>query len=354
MSEPPKLSTVSVAVHNPQIPHKYISPVKNRIRKIAGGQNISASDIRTVDYLVLNNGDKIFTGYFYTEDSKYIKTFLIKFDKNDDYSWGKIINRNNIMVPNTLKNLMNNKHLVLGYFTQIEGKKYTPIASDMLIHKFTTQGDSLWLKKIGSTEDSEEALKAEELADSSLLVIGIKTGEKKYLYSIYLSKSGGILWEQEQLVSGKADSINIALQDNGYLISGKIKQYGTDSKQREGNSFVLNIDKSGNKIYYQYPLTGQQLIALKSESADYVARSDNQVAQEKHAFAYITTSEVIVRKEPTINAQILTVLNKNDECQIIDKSDRKYKIGHMEDYWYKLKHGETLGWVYGEFIKFEN
>lgn len=63
---------------------------------------------------------------------------------------------------------------------------------------------------------------------------------------------------------------------------------------------------------------------------------------------------VRVRVRPSIKADVVTALKKDEKIEILDKTDEKMKIDNMENYWIKIKTKDgKYGWAYGEWIKIE-
>lgn len=70
--------------------------------------------------------------------------------------------------------------------------------------------------------------------------------------------------------------------------------------------------------------------------------------------AVCNDDKVRVRKEPNLNCDTVTFINKNDSVKIKDQSDRKFEIDGEEFYWHEveLPDGKT-GWVYGKYLDIE-
>lgn len=63
---------------------------------------------------------------------------------------------------------------------------------------------------------------------------------------------------------------------------------------------------------------------------------------------------VRVRVRPSLKAEIVSFLKKDEKIEILDKTDEKTKINNMENYWIKIKTGDgKYGWAYGEWINEE-
>jgi len=61
---------------------------------------------------------------------------------------------------------------------------------------------------------------------------------------------------------------------------------------------------------------------------------------------------VRVRVRPSIKADVVTSLKKDEKIEILDKTDEKMKIDNMENYWIKIKTKDgKYGWAYEEWIR---
>ena len=70
----------------------------------------------------------------------------------------------------------------------------------------------------------------------------------------------------------------------------------------------------------------------------------------------ITGDKVRVRTKPTTkNSETVVYVNKGDKVVILGKTDKKEKIGSMEDYWYQIEFNENgimrQYWIFGNFVK---
>ena len=63
--------------------------------------------------------------------------------------------------------------------------------------------------------------------------------------------------------------------------------------------------------------------------------------------------KVRMRVLPSLNFDVIGQLNKNEDIEILTKTDNTEKIEQWENYWYKIRKKDgTVGWVFGEFIKY--
>lgn len=71
---------------------------------------------------------------------------------------------------------------------------------------------------------------------------------------------------------------------------------------------------------------------------------------EKNIFQ-ITNNNVNFRREANLTSQILGQLNSGDQVKVVQKGEKKEKIGKWENYWYKIKTQSGIeGWIFGQFI----
>ena len=65
----------------------------------------------------------------------------------------------------------------------------------------------------------------------------------------------------------------------------------------------------------------------------------------------ITSNNVNFRRYANLTSQILGQLNNGDRVEVVQKGDKKEKIGQWNNYWYKIKTQQGIeGWVFGQFI----
>jgi hypothetical protein len=66
---------------------------------------------------------------------------------------------------------------------------------------------------------------------------------------------------------------------------------------------------------------------------------------------HINNNNVRIRSNPDTNSEILGHLNIGDLVTIIDKTENKIKIDHIENYWFKIITSENIvGWIFGEYL----
>jgi len=61
---------------------------------------------------------------------------------------------------------------------------------------------------------------------------------------------------------------------------------------------------------------------------------------------------ISIRLRPSVIADILGKLNKDDKIEIIDKTDIKLQVEEAYNYWYKIILADgTMGWIFGDYVK---
>jgi hypothetical protein len=74
------------------------------------------------------------------------------------------------------------------------------------------------------------------------------------------------------------------------------------------------------------------------------------IANDESIKAIVNANKVRIREKPSINSNILSVVNKGDVIFILDRSDRAEIIDAMDEYWFKVKFENISGWIYGYYI----
>jgi hypothetical protein len=69
--------------------------------------------------------------------------------------------------------------------------------------------------------------------------------------------------------------------------------------------------------------------------------------------AYVKSGYGILRTDPLPSAPELDALPAGSKLRILDRTEKKIRIGSREDYWYRLQTADDLiGWMYGASITF--
>ena len=120
---------------NNDVSSSHASLIENKVKDLSYTYNIVPSSIAIIDSLILENENTVIAGQIHSQKSKLTHSFLIMLDKSGNLIWEKILNFNNIKVPEKIYELPNGELLLIGYYTKIEGHKYAQVASDIWLQK---------------------------------------------------------------------------------------------------------------------------------------------------------------------------------------------------------------------------
>jgi len=291
--------------------------------------------IKIKDYLVQEDSF-IFGGYTYSNKFRVLNPFLLKMDKSGEIEWKKKYISQNIEVPNKIYRLQNEGYLMVGYSTEIQGKEYSQVHSNVFVQRCNSKGEKIWFKKIGNDNINQEGIVSRELNTSDLIIVG--KGGNSTLELIKLNSNGKLVWHKKHRTDNILEEIDLIVNNN-IIVKSKIK----NKKEKDGNAlstYVLKLSQYGNILNENY---SQEF---------HLARKEGK-KQDDSDYGIITHSDVRVRRRPSTTALVLGVVTKNDSVKVLNRSEKKYQISNMNNYWYELKIDSSRGWVYGNFIEFE-
>ena len=72
-------------------------------------------------------------------------------------------------------------------------------------------------------------------------------------------------------------------------------------------------------------------------------------AQER---AVVTHDGLRLRQTPSLEAGLVTMLDRGAVVQILDRTAGTTRIGTLEAPWYRVRRGEREGWTYGAYLAF--
>jgi hypothetical protein len=181
-----------------------------------------------------------------------------------------------------------------------------------------------------------------EIADSGIPV-RISYNTKPYFLgrdlngNWYWNDSGGIL-----VHSPDGSLINVFITELGTLpIRPAIDQLG--------NVYILDRSDTDEVFnLYRIPNDWSPIDAsLQSES-----EISREVSQNLHAT--VINSRLRVRSTPSLDGEMLGMLEIGEEVRVLEKSDQQLNIGELTDFWYRIDNGNGLvGWAYGGFLRME-
>jgi hypothetical protein len=70
--------------------------------------------------------------------------------------------------------------------------------------------------------------------------------------------------------------------------------------------------------------------------------------------ATVINSRLRVRSAPSLEGEMLGMLEIGEEVRVLERSDQQLNIGDLTDFWYRIDNGNGLvGWAYGAFLRME-
>lgn len=131
----------------------------------------------------------------------------------------------------------------------------------------------------------------------------------------------------------KPDLIEIELN----FYTGDVLRYRV---QIEKNGDISFVDNGSTISDYQYPKEKFRRV----EGPNFIDGN----------YGIINTDSVRIRKNPSMNGEIIGIIPKNEIIISIIKSPKKDLINKEEWYWYKIvSNNGYVGWVYGKYILFK-
>jgi hypothetical protein len=87
------------------------------------------------------------------------------------------------------------------------------------------------------------------------------------------------------------------------------------------------------------------------EQFDIPGISSSSLAQPQ---ATVINSRLRVRSAPSLEGEMLGMLEIGEGVRVLERSDREMNIGDLTDFWYRIDNGNGLvGWAYGAFLRME-
>jgi len=143
-----------------------------------------------------------------------------------------------------------------------------------------------------------------------------------------------------------------------------LKLFITYISNYPGSQFKPNLILKTADLYFslfeQAVLLKNQLSYSEAEIKGFYERSkelykfvlknypDSQVSRY---IGEIRIDKVKLRKEPNTKSSIIKVIPLGTLVRVVDRSETKFGIGNMYDYWYKIRLGDGAeGWIYGVYM----
>ncbi len=299
--------------------------------------------VKFIDILKLNENNFIITGYEKLNNMEY-DIFLIHYNKENGIEWQKNYTHTGIEIPSKLLLSKDNNLIICGFCAVKKNTYYSILTNDIHIIKTNLHGDRIWVKTIGLKEIDEELLDFLITNDNEIVLVAKRKFFKDNLYITKLNKFGNISWQNTYNIGNYIQDANILLSktNSEIIINTLVLDMEYENQQITKKDLTLFINTDGEKI---------KTIENSSKNLDYKFSNDYNLYSSKKLTGIIKSNSVNIRRKPLLNSQVVTNLTKGEVVEIIEKSNKKYKISNMNDYWYHLKVDENnSGWIYGYFI----
>jgi hypothetical protein len=108
------------------------------------------------------------------------------------------------------------------------------------------------------------------------------------------------------------------------------------------------VDNNTSIPLYRIPNDWSPIDAsLQSESG-----TSREVSQNPRAT--VINSRLRVRSAPSLEGEMLGMLEIGEEVRVLERSDQQLNIGDLTDFWYRIDNGNSLtGWAYGAFLRMD-
>jgi len=140
--------------------------------------------------------------------------------------------------------------------------------------------------------------------------------------------------------------------------------YKTYIDEYPGSQFKPNLIIKTADLYFHLYETGtlykNQIGISEKELETYYNESKNLYRKVMKEFpdheisryiGEIKINNVKLRKEPSTKSSIIRILPAGALVRIIDRSDTRYRISNVYEYWYKVRLADGVeGWIYGLYL----
>lgn len=186
---------------------------------------------------ITSDGGYIVAGGTYSSGNGNEDMYLVKLNSNGDTLWTKTYGGTNEDEAKSVKQTSDGGYILAGYT-----KSYGDINGDIYIVKTTLTGDTSWTKKIGGLNADEAADIIEAANGEFVLVGGTKSlGVGGYDCQIArLSITGNILWSQTYGTLNYNYATSVVETNTGNLVFSNTTE-DSGAGLRDGNIFFANM-----------------------------------------------------------------------------------------------------------------
>ncbi len=185
------------------------------------------------------DGGYIITGHFSSFGAGYLNLYLIKTDANGDMVWSKIYGGPNGNVGYSVHQTLDGGYIIAGWTNSFGAG-----ADDVYLIKTDTNGNSLWTKTFGRT-NNDWGYSVQQTSDGGYIVAGYSSfiAGHTNVYLIKTDTNGDTLWTKTfgGTNNDKARSVQ-QTTDGGYIITGSTNSFGSTYEI----IYLIKTDSMGN------------------------------------------------------------------------------------------------------------
>lgn len=224
--------------------------------KTTGGNFFLPKDLRQT-----SDGGYIVTGQVNGQSLPWGDLSLIKYDGSGNVEWSKAVDGSlKPIIGESVEQTADGGYVVTGTY----GGQTIPSTGDrnVLLAKFDSSGNSIWIKTAGGSGD-EAGLSVKEATDGYIVSgwsSSFGSGAKDLLLTKF-DQSGIIIWSKN-VTSNAESGRSIELLNDGYLVVGAVNNSGSN------NLSITKFDLSGNLLW-------AKSVAKDSSLANSVSKTSN-------------------------------------------------------------------------------
>lgn len=187
------------------------------------------------DNAILPNGNSIITGSTFSLGNGNQDGFLMMIDDNGDSLWLKSYGSTDEDVLRKVISTSSGDIVAIGYTTLSNGDK------DIYVVKTQSDGDTIWTKKYGTTSD-DEGFSLVEMSSGNYLMVGYTKGMGaggRESYYFETDTSGSVIWTQNIGGSLEDEFRDVCLKTNTnrFFTAATTQSYGNGGN--EGKGYLL-------------------------------------------------------------------------------------------------------------------
>ena len=178
-------------------------------------------------------------------------------------------------------------------------------------------------------------LKDDKLLPGEIVVTMEQQGEWLHISGREKKKKGWIRIGSDGLTFQTRD-VKLAL-----LYYKALQEKTADARNEKLNSILKD------KYFSESVLLELIENTVKNGIAEDTKREMNSITSPKSRELYITSTEAQIYSTPDTTSAV-KALKKGDICEVLGKGEQA-EIKDMNDYWYRVKHEDKEGWIYGYY-----